>query len=280
MDEHDGTLPATARVGRVALRVAAPDDVAAFYEDVVGLAVEHRSPERVVLGAGGVPLLELHAAPDAAPRGPDEAGLFHTAFLFPSRAALGAALERVEADWRLDGVSDHGVSEALYLSDPEGNGVELYYDRPTEAWPLGDDGRVEMYTERLDLEDLRAASTGERMAPAGTTVGHVHLEVTSLPAARSFYADTLGLRVRQTDDRSALFLAAGDYHHHLGANVWNGRSEPLGGRGLAWFELVVPDDGAMDAARTRLAAETDVGDTDDGIEATGPDGVPVRLRVE
>lgn len=280
MNDSNGTLPAATRIGRVALRVNDLDEVAAFYEECIGLAVRERATDRAVLGAGGVPLLELVAAPDAAPRGADEAGLFHTAFLLPSRSALGAALERVETRWRLDGASDHGVSEALYLTDPEGNGVELYRDRPVEAWPVAPDGGVQMYTERLALDDLRAERTDDPAVPPETTVGHVHLEASSLAAAREFYAEALGLRVRQTDGRSVLFLAAGDYHHHLGVNTWNDRSAPLEGRGLAWFELVVPDEATLAAVRRRLPAETAVEATDDGIEAIGPDGVPLRLRVE
>ncbi|WP_254534498.1 VOC family protein [Halomarina litorea] len=279
MEDRTDTLPATTRIGRVALRVNDLDEMTDFYEGRVGLSVQRRTAERAVLGADDTPLLELFADPGAALRGASETGLFHTAFLFPTRGSLGAALERVEADWRLDGASDHGVSEAVYCTDPEGNGVELYHDRPKEVWPIGPDGRVRMGSDRLALDDLRAASTGDRVAPEGTTVGHVHLEVSSLAAARAFYVDALGLRVRQTDDRSVLFLAAGGYHHHLGLNTWNGRTDPLSGRGLAWLELVVPDRTTLDAVGTRLGAETSVRDTDDGIEATGPDGVPLRVRI-
>jgi catechol 2,3-dioxygenase len=264
----------TGHVGRVALRVTDLDRMVAFYEDVIGLETLDRSDDRAALGVDD-PLLILLAAPDRPARGPDETGLFHTAFRVPSRAALGDALGRIEAGWRLDGASDHRVSEALYLSDPEDNGVEVYRDRPRNDWPVGDDGRVGMDTLPLALDPLRDAATGTARAPPGTDVGHVHLEVSDLDAARSFYVDALGLRVRQAMP-SALFLAFGEYHHHVGCNVWNGRSESAAGRGLAWVELVVDDTGAI---RGRLDSDA-VTERADGVEVVDPDGLPIRLRTD
>ncbi|MFB6223172.1 MAG: VOC family protein, partial [Haloarcula sp.] len=179
----------------------------------------------------------------------------------------------------LGGASDHGVSEALYLTDPEGNGIEIYRDYPREEWPRGDDGRIRMGTYPLDLEPVEAAAAGESGLPAGTDVGHVHLEVSSLEAFRDFYVDSIGFEV-QTEAPAALFVAAGGYHHHLGANTWNNRSEPLGGRGLSWFEVVVPDTAVLDEIRARTAAsQYPVSETDDGVAVTGPDGIEVRFRV-
>jgi len=281
----DSTLPAETSIGRVALRVGDLDRLVAFYESVVGLAAQRDDADRATLGAGESPLLELHADPDAAPREPTAAGLFHTALRVPDRAALGEALARIESDWRLTGASDHHVSEALYLRDPADNGVEIYCDRPRSAWPTSD-GRVEMDTLRLDLDSLRDAADGTGGAtagagtgslPDGTDVGHVHLEVTDLSAARAFYVDALGLGIRQRMD-GALFVAAGEYHHHLGLNVWNGRSSPAAGRGLDWFELDVPGE-AFASVRERLADHSaDVRETDDGIAVTDPDDIEVRLR--
>ena len=137
-----------------------------------------------------------------------------------------------------------------------------------------------MGTIPLDLDDLLSASDGAAAAPSGTTVGHVHLEATSLPASRAFYADTLGLRV-QSESPSALFLAAGDYHHHLGVNVWNGRTRPAGGRGVAWFEFLLPDGRALTAVRRGLAAAgVSVAERDEGFEVADPSGVAVRFRAE
>lgn len=273
MDE----LPPSTRVGRVALRVGDVDRVTDFYERVVGLRVHSRSPDRVVLGAAK-PLLLLESAPDLPERSPDEAGLYHAAFRVPSRSALGDALGRVEAEWELTGAADHVVSEALYLTDPAGNGVEIYVDSPREEWPEAPDGRVEMDTRPLALDDLREAAEGAAAVPGGTDVGHVHLAVTDLDRARRFYVDALGLRVRQALGDEAVFAAAGDYHHHVGLNTWEGRSRPASGRGLAWFELVVPDADALADVRDGLVESgVDVTGRDGGLETTDPDGVGLRL---
>jgi len=267
-----------ARVGRVALTVGDVREVTEFYDGVVGLAVHDRGSARAVLGDGETPLLELCEDGSAPARPQSAAGLFHTAFRVPSRAALGDALERLDAQWQLLGGSDHLVSEALYCQDPEGNGVEIYRDRPRPAWEETPDGAVQMATEPLDTTGVRRAATGDGSVPSGTDVGHVHLEVTDLDEACAFYADALGMRVRTTDD-GAFFLAAGDYHHHVGANVWNGRSSPADGRGLDWFELRLPTDEAVVAARERLdRAGYAVDVTDAGTRATDPDGIELRLR--
>jgi catechol 2,3-dioxygenase len=278
-DETDGpVVPETARMGRVALTVADLDATVAFYRDVVGLAVQARNERAATLGAGGSPVLELLADTDAPTTDRTQAGLFHTAVRVPDRAALGAALERICDGGALDGASDHYVSEALYCTDPEGNGVEIYTDRPREEWPRNDDGAVEIGTVPLDLDALAAESDGAEAAPSGTDLGHVHLEVASLDRARAFYADTLGLNV-QTETRGASFLAAGGYHHHVGINVWNGRSDPAGGRGLAWFEFLLPDAEAVASARRRLsAADVPVTDRESGFEVRDSDGIAVRIR--
>ncbi|WP_255170957.1 VOC family protein [Natrononativus amylolyticus] len=277
---HAPIIPETTRIGRVSLRVENLEDVLEFYRDVVGLAVLSRSDATATLGAGETPLLVLHRDASASPRSHDQAGLFHTAVLVPSRAALGAALERIRYRWQLDGASDHYVSEALYVTDPEGNGVEIYRDLPRAEWPRRDDGTIRIGTVPLDLETVAAHSDGAAAVPDETTVGHVHLEVTSLENARKFYADTLGLGV-QTEIRAALFLAAGDYHHHLGLNTWAGRSQPAGGRGLAWVELLVPDEATLEAVRRGLReVEVDVRDVDGGLEIRDPDDVRLRIRSE
>ncbi|WP_408958937.1 VOC family protein [Natrinema sp. 74] len=273
-------IPDATRIGRTALLVTDLDDMVDFYRDVVGLTVHARSETTATLGADGTPLLVLKRDEAASPRRREQAGLFHTAFKVPSRSALGAALERIRDRWQLSGASDHYVSEALYLTDPEDNGVEIYRDRPTAEWPRADDGSVQIGTEALDLPAIASQSDGAATVPSGTTVGHVHLEVSSLDAARAFYVETLGFGV-QTDSRSALFVAAGDYHHHLGLNAWNGRSEPLDGRGLAWFELVVPDEAVLATVRQRLD-DTDIAvrDREETIEIRDPDRIPIRLRAE
>lgn len=274
-------LPDGTRVGRVALAVEDLDRLTHFYRRVVGLEVRDREADRTLLGApSGDPFLELHAS-DAPERTEAQTGLFHIAIRVQDRTALGAALERVEARWLLDGASDHLVSEALYLQDPAGNGVEIYRDRPHEEWPRTESG-VEMDSLSLDLESLRGESDGAASVPAGTDVGHVHLEVSSIPSSRAFYVDTLGLGVRDTWTRGgepeALFIAAGDYHHHVGLNTWYGRTEPATGRGLAWFDLLVPA-GTLEPVADRLDEAGYAVEPDEaGVRVTDPDGMKVRLR--
>lgn len=271
-------VPETARIGRTALLVTDLDEMIDFYRDVVGFTVQTRRETTATLGVDETPLLVLNRGENASPRSREQAGLFHNAFKVPSRTALGAALDRIRGHWQLDGASDHYVSEALYLTDPEDNGVEIYTDRPREEWPREDDGTVQIGTAPLDLADVASQSDGATRAPPGTTVGHVHIEVSSLEAARAFYVGTLGLAV-QTEARSALFLAAGEYHHHLGLNTWGNRSRPAGGRGLAWFELVVSDEETLATVRRRLEdADIPVGDRIDSLEITDPDGISLRIR--
>jgi len=285
-------LPADTHVGRVGLRVGSIDRMAAYYEDAIGLAGE-RDGDRLVLGpTPDEPRLVLESAPDAPPRPRAAAGLFHVAIRVPDRTALGDAVTRLRsAGAPLSGASDHLVSEALYLRDPEGNGLELYRDRPREGWPTTPDGGVGMDTLPLDLADLEAAGTGEHVdaLPAGTDVGHVHLEVTDLPRAVRCYRDGLGLVLRARYGAQAAFLAAGGYHHHVGLNTWNGRTGPAGTtRGLAWWELALPDGAARAAVVERLSAAgfgvTDGADVEaieggGGVVVTDPDGIRCRLVV-
>lgn len=281
MTAGDQRLPETTRLARTALRVNDFRGVGEFYADVVGLDVLDRTESRATLGADGVPLLELTGDEGAQSRGQEEAGLFHTAFRVPSRDALGDAIRRVRTLWDLEGASDHDVSEAIYFSDPEGNGIEVYRDRPRAAWPTDDDGRVQMDTRPLDVDELETTGEWQREVPPGTDIGHVHFEVTSLERARAFYVDTLGLTVRQEFPDMGLFLAANDYHHHVGLNTWNGRSEPVGGRGIDWVEFVVPDRSAVAALEDRLRAdEIDVSEEPDGFEVRDPDGIGIRVRPE
>ncbi|MEF8973406.1 MAG: VOC family protein [Haloarcula sp.] len=272
------TLPSETEIGRVALTVADPPPVVDFYCDIVGLHVLDSGGDRTILGAGGQELLILNHRPDAPARDAAGTGLYHVAFRVPSRGALGDALRRIDSEWTLAGASDHGVSEALYLSDPAGNGVEIYRDRPEEAWDETPSGHVEMVTEPLDTRAVAAAAAGERSMPAESDVGHVHLEVSSVETARSFYVDTLGLRVRATYD-GAVFLAAGEYHHHIGANVWQGRTRPHHGQGLAWFEIRLPDAATLDATRERFRrSEYAVSETDAGLTVRDSDDIELRLR--
>lgn len=236
-------MSAPVSVGRVGLLAREPQRLAAWYADVVGLRQISASGDTVVMGAGGVPLLEIIGRPGLRLAPVDEAGLFHTAFLLPARADLARwVLHAAEARLPVDGASDHLVSEALYLTDPEGNGVEIYADRAPESWTWSD-GQVEMATLRLDFDQLLAAigdgARGWAGAPSGTVVGHAHLKVGDAAKAGAWWQQTLGFDAVRAR-RGAVFLSTGRYHHHIAVNEWQtagaGRREE-GLTGLAFVEL-------------------------------------------
>lgn len=265
----------------VALAVSDLARSADFYERVLGLPQIAREEHSALLGPDPAhPALVLSDIAAPTPLPPGATGLYHVAWLHPSRAALAESVRRVAgAGWPLEGASDHGVSEALYLSDPDGLGIELYADRPREHWdrPAGGHG-VRMVTLPLDLEDLLAQSPGEptpSVAP-DTTVGHVHLKVSDVPRAAGFYRDALGLE-EQAQLPSAAFLAAGGYHHHIGLNSWQSRGSspaPDSAPGLREIEFELGDAAALDALEQGLADALGNSYT----RAQDPDGGRVWLR--
>jgi catechol 2,3-dioxygenase len=279
-------IPQDTSIGKVRLRVADLDDLTTFYERVIGLpAVERGGDVTRVGAAGGEPLIELVGAPDAPPAPSFSTGLFHLAILVPDRAELARSLQRVaDAGWRLTGASDHLVSEALYLQDPEGNGIEIYRDRPREEWRRNGD-ELAMATLPLDLEsilgELDPSERGPNGMPGGTTMGHVHLQVADIPAAERFYNRALGLDVMVRSYPGALFLAAGGYHHHIGLNTWQSQGAPPppeGSLGLDRYELVLPSAAERDSAADRLAeVGADPQRLDEGQLATDPSGNRVLL---
>jgi catechol 2,3-dioxygenase len=216
------TIDPALRIRLVRLAVADLATSADFYERVLGLPLLDRADDRALLGTdSGDPALELVPQPGARPAPPRSTGLFHVAWLHPSREALADTVRRIAAArWPFTGASDHGVSEALYLDDPDGLGIEVYADRPMEQWGRLPGGGYEIYTAPLDLDDLMAADThgpSPRMAP-GTGIGHVHLKVTDVDAAERFY-QRLGFE-QQARIPQAAFVSAGGYHHHVGLNSW------------------------------------------------------------
>jgi catechol 2,3-dioxygenase len=232
-------LPDDLSLGRVGLAVRDLDRSLVFYGDRLGLGTLEREPGRAVLGAGPSPLLEL-VERRGGERDGTEAGLFHVALRVPDRAALAGILRRLlAADVPLTGASDHIVSEALYLDDPDGHGLEIYADRPRDGW--FQDGKLRLATLPLDGPDLLAAAEGPAALPSATVVGHVHLETHDLAAARGFYVDGLGLEVMATVPQ-ALFLARARYHHHLAVNRWNRRQRPAEDRldriGILYYTLL------------------------------------------
>lgn len=279
-------IPAGTTVGPVRLTVADPGRMRAFYERAIGLRPLERRDDALALGPeGGPALVELVGDPDAAPRPGGTTGLFHQAILLPDRLGLARALRRViEAGWRLTGASDHLVSEALYLNDPEGNGIELYRDRPRGEW-RHEGGELQMATLPLDLEDLAGEPGGaegaDGGAPAGTRIGHVHLNVADIASSEAFYNRGLGFEVTVRSYPAALFLSAGGYHHHIGLNTWAGEGAPApppGSRGLQSFGVELPSPADLDAVADRLErAGADPVRDGDAVLASDPAGNRLRL---
>jgi len=251
-------LPDATSIGCVTLRVRDAARSLAFYRDVLGLEARDVGAGTVHLAApGGETAIALAVDARTTPRPPDVIGLYHVALLLPDRRALGAVLGRlVDARYPLQGFADHAVSEAVYLADPDGNGLELYADRPRDAWRRID-GSIFMTTRQLDVRGLLDAGRPVRDAalPGATRVGHIHLQVSDLGEAERFYAGTLGFDVVSRAFPGALFLSAGGYHHHVGLNTW-GRpgAPPPDAAGLVEFELRIPDEAARDAVAARLQA--------------------------
>lgn len=271
------------RIGAVVLAVRDIGRVEAFYREVIGLEPVGRSAGSVRLGAGGVGFLELIHRPEAKPDDPAAAGLFHTAFLLPSRADLARWLVHAgRLGVPLDGASDHLVSEAVYLSDPEGNGIEVYADRPRAAWRWTD-GQVEMATRPLDIRGLlRDAGDAAPWngAPAGARIGHVHLRVGDAAEAARFYGGTLGLDVVRRGPQAA-FLSSGGYHHHIAANTWRsagaGRRDPAMA-GLEEVAFAASGDGVLDGIAGRLGASGRIAAEEGTLRFPDPWGTALRVR--
>jgi catechol 2,3-dioxygenase len=254
-----------------------------FYREAIGLELLSDNGRRAVLGAGDTGFLHLEHAPDAIPDDPHSAGLYHTAFLMPTRGDLARWLEHAaNRNIGLTGASDHSVSEALYLNDAEGNGIEVYGDRPAESWRWNHN-QVDMLTKRLDLDDLlRDAVPANRSdtAPEGLRIGHVHLRVGDLAAAEKFWSDVIGLDITRRA-QGALFMSSGSYHHHIACNVWQsqgaGKRDP-GRAGLSWIALDATEAAfaALKARMRQIGAPIKPGA--DHVETADPWGTTVRVR--
>ena len=272
------------RVGQVTLRVRNLDLVADYYRDAIGLTVMQRTPTGARLGAGGVPLLDLSRRANAPTEARNAAGLYHTAFLMPTRKDLARWLVHAASNKvPLSGFADHLVSESVYLDDPEGNGIEVYADRAPENWKW-DGTTVAMATDPLDIDGLLTL-TNSRIpdyagAPEGLRIGHMHLRVGDLEQADRFYGGVIGFDPTRKRTGAA-FLSSGRYHHHLGINVW--QSAGAGRRadaatGLAWFSLEVAKPEMLEAQEQRLRqAGAPAAAISNGIETADPWGTKVRL---
>ncbi|AMB60337.1 hypothetical protein AWU67_04145 [Microterricola viridarii] len=267
-------------MGAVSLTVAELPAMRSFYADAVGLEVIAESESEVSLGQGGETLIRLVHDAAAPARGGSDAGLYHSAILFPDSASLAASLAQVaeRAPASYQGSADHRVSLAFYLGDPEGNGVELYVDRPSNEWEWVD-GQVTMGSADLDPNQFIADNLDESTPASAATLGHVHLSVGDLDAARAFYVDTLGFDIT-SESTGALFMSAGGYHHHLAANTWNsaGAGARAATQGLREFTVILADGAELDAAAARLAdAGVPTEHADGSLTTEDPWGNTVRL---
>jgi catechol 2,3-dioxygenase len=277
---------APVHIGAVGMIVRDLDRLIAYYRQMLGLAVLDHTPERASLGAGDVTLLELSRKPDALADDPREAGLYHTAFLMPTRADLArwilhAARTRVP----ITGASDHDVSEAIYLDDPEGNGVEVYADRPSEKWQR-DGQTIFQKTDPLDIDaiirEVDPATAAYPSAPGGLRVGHIHLRVGDVARAEEFYGGVLGLDLTRRRP-GASFLSSGGYHHHVAVNTWH--SDGAGARnvkraGLDWFAMEANDEPTLLGLKNRLGAAGVITEAiAGGFSAMDPWGTRIRFCI-
>jgi catechol 2,3-dioxygenase len=254
--DHTGSIATATAIGQVHLTVRD--------ERVIGLtATEHPDGSLSLAPARWPALITLRGDASAPPRDPHQTGLFHVAVLLPTRRDLAVALVRLaQGGWRLSGASEHLVSEALYLQDPDGNGIEIYRDRDRSEWRRDAHGQLEMETLPLDLDDLLTElehapidPAAEQLMPEGTRIGHVHLQVAEIPSVARFYTGVLGFDVTVSSYPGALFVSAGGYHHHIRLNSWNSRggsTPPPGGVGLRAYEIRLGDADALQATLGRL----------------------------
>ncbi|MDX1616513.1 MAG: VOC family protein [Candidatus Promineifilaceae bacterium] len=277
-------LPDETELGRVALTVRNLEEAVAFYQDTIGLNTRLSEGDRVLLGTSHRDLIELVGRP-AAPLVRGMTGLFHLAIRVSDRLQLGMSLRRlIETGAPLQGFADHLVSEAIYLSDPEGNGIEIYRDRPRHQWPRRN-GQLLMGTESLAVEEiLEQPGLADRSwngLDDNAVIGHIHLPVDDLQAAESFYTEMVGFDLVMRYGPAAGFVSAGGYHHHIGYNTWAGVGAPRpprGAAGLRWYTLRIPDQEAFEAAISRLRSADFAPEKVQGtFQVQDPAGNAIRL---
>ena len=276
-------LPATTGLGVVHLTVRDLSRSVAFYRDALGLVELDRVDRTVWVGAGDAAVLALHEDPTAVAPG-RTAGLYHVAINYPDRIELGRVARRLAASRTpIQGASDHRTHEAIYLADPDGNGLELAVDRDRSVWP--DLAKVESIRPRpLDLDGLLALTAAEPVSAAaasGVRVGHLHLHLGDLGDGLAFYRDLLGFDTQTLIPGQAAFVSAGGYHHHVAFNLWNGVGvgpQPPGTVGLRHWTIVVPDQADVAAVRARVeAAGLPISDVDEGFSVQDPGAITVRV---
>jgi catechol 2,3-dioxygenase len=280
------TLSSQISISEVELTIRDLDRSISFYTQVMGFHLREQNSQSAELGTETTTLIRLFENPQAN-ISRSTTGLYHFAILVPHRQILARALKNIiETQTPVQGFADHGVSEAIYLTDPDSNGIEIYWDRPRQEWPFKND-ELQMITDPLKVENLLAELNGDRggeqtTLPADTTIGHMHLHVRNIPEAVSFYRDVLGLNLIQRYGPSAAFLAAGDYHHHIGINTWAGVGAPLppdDAVGLRSFTITLPkSDDLKNLEQNIRKTSTEMTHTVSGFSVQDPSGNHIRFR--
>jgi catechol 2,3-dioxygenase len=291
MDEDqmmESTISPETKIGSVELRVRDIQRVREFYEQVLGLDVLDRDGSVLSLGVDPKRVLvRLHVDPDAAQRPRGTTGLYHFAILLPERRELAIVFKRLlQNAYPLQGASDHYVSEAVYLADPEGNGIEVYADRPRSSW-YSPEGQMRMGTVALDVDDLLSTigegGSDHSRLPEGTRIGHIHLHVADLENAIEFYRDVVGFDLMMLYGPSVGFLSAGGYHHHIGLNTWAGVGAPRppdNSTGLIEYSILDPEGDDLEAIAARAESSgLDPVISDKGVELVDPSGNKLKVAL-
>ncbi|WP_319996359.1 VOC family protein [Trichococcus shcherbakoviae] len=273
-------------LGKVALKVNDLKKMTQFYQEALGLDLMEEKENSVVLGvaADNTPLVELIQL-DAPSNRKRTTGLFHLAILLPTRADLGSILYHLlTKKYGIDGASDHGYSEAIYFNDPEGNGIEIYRDKEMSDWDIRPDGKIEGVTEAMDADGVIGAMVKIYDGiPSGSIMGHVHLTVHDLVETQQFYENVLGISLKSDFFGQAKFFAAGNYHHHIGSNMWAGKHLPAAEEnqpGLAYFTWVVADNVAYEALKGRLVqAEVSFEEKDNTLIFKDNSGIEIHAVI-
>jgi catechol 2,3-dioxygenase len=275
-------------LGHVHLIVSNLERSLRFYTEIIGFRILRKNQYEAVLTADGVaPLVVIEEKADAVPKPPRTTGLYHFAILVPDRKSLAQSLlHLLQTGYPLQGASDHLFSEAVYLADPDGNGIEIYADRPSEKWEKTANGEYKAVTEPLDIKDLLAQAGTEAWPglPPKTRIGHVHLHVASIEAAYDFYVRGLGFEPTTRMGTHALFVSAGGYHHHIGLNTWVGvgaPKPPANAVGLRVFSIVLPNETEWQKVAERLQhIGASVRRNENSILTSDPFGNEIELIIQ
>jgi catechol 2,3-dioxygenase len=273
-------------VGEVVINVEDIKRSQAFYQEIIGFRVLEKSEKKATFTTDGVTaLLTIEQPEGVKPKERRTTGLYHFAILLPERRDLGSFIQHlIQKDHSIQGASDHLVSEALYMADPDGNGIEVYSDRQSASWNW-QDLEVAMTSEALDIQSILAESEGVRWngLPSGTLMGHIHLHVADLAKSEKFYTRGLGFDIVNRYGGQALFLSTGQYHHHIGLNTWNGVGAQMPGKnsvGLQHFTLVLPSETVMEKIVEQLNnVGAEVSKDETGVFTVDPSGNRIKLLV-